>query len=455
MERGTKESLFVLTLEEAKRKLLEPREPLNVIASCTLEQGVERWTEEGLDERAQVFESNVPDELGLWVPASGAATRMFASVRSSEAIARLWEQRKELAFGELWEQELAACHGSLEASFWAVVNDGELPKALVPFHRLEDGSEEHALAAHLRFWSEMLGKGQEGHVRFTVQEDHCEAVGHEIRRVTEGVSLSVALETQDPDTDTPVLLPDGTWLSTDEGDLFQRPGGHGALLANLSASDRGMVVIRNIDNAPSPAMTPLRVRWTQAMVVEAQRWSTTSQRLMDELNAGTMGSEGRALSWLKQFMHPSNFDEPWSREDLLELLARPMRLVGVVSNNGQKGGGPFWVMHADASGRQLVTAQIVESVEFDDSNRAMLEESTHFNPVDMVCVLGDSRNYAKWVDESRHLVSMKEVAGQPVRVLEHPGLWNGAMAGWLTRFVELPLDCFQPVKTVKDLVGRH
>ena len=163
MERGTKESLFVLTLEEAKRKLLEPREPLNVIASCTLEQGVERWTEEGLAERAQAFESNVPDELGLWVPASGAATRMFASVRSSEAIARLWEQRKELAFGELWEEELAACHGSLEASFWAVVNDGELPKALVPFHRLEDGSEEHALAAHLRFWSEMLGKGQEGH----------------------------------------------------------------------------------------------------------------------------------------------------------------------------------------------------------------------------------------------------------------------------------------------------
>ena len=101
-------------------------------------------------------------------------------------------------------------------------------------------------------------------------------------------------------------------------------------------------------------------------------------------------------------------------------------------------------MHADASGRQLVTAQIVESVEFDDSNRAMLEESTHFNPVDMVCVLGDSRNYAKWVDESRHLVSMKEVAGQPVRVLEHPGLWNGAMAGWLTRFVELPLDCHSP-----------
>ena len=89
MERGTKEPLFVLTLEEAKRKLLEPREPLNVIASCTLEQGVERWTEEGLDERAQAFESNVPEKLGLWVPASGAATRMFASVRSSEAIARL------------------------------------------------------------------------------------------------------------------------------------------------------------------------------------------------------------------------------------------------------------------------------------------------------------------------------------------------------------------------------
>ena len=455
MERGTKESLFVLTLKEAKRKLLEPREPLNVHAPCTLDKGVERWTEEGLRKRAQAFDSNLPDQLGLWVPASGAATRMFAPVQSTDAIERLWEHRKELAFGEAWEREHASFDGSLEASFWSVVNDGDLPKALVPFHQLEEGGHESALAAHLRFWSEVLGKGREGHVRFTVQQEHREAIEQAASNSTKGVSLSVTLETQDPQTDPLVLLSDGSWLSTDDGDVFKRPGGHGALLANLSATDRGMVVIRNIDNAPSPAMTPLRVRWTRAMVVEAQRWSLECHGLIDDLRKGSSGSEGRALAWLKPFMHPSNFQESWGREDLLALLNRPMRLVGVVTNNGQRGGGPFWVSHSDASGRRLVTAQIVESVEFDESNRAMLAESTYFNPVDMVCVLGDSRNYGQWMDESRHLVSIKEIAGQHVRVLEHPGLWNGAMAGWLTRFVELPLACFQPVKTVMDLVGRH
>ena len=180
------------------------------------------------------------------------------------------------------------------------------------------------------------------------------------------------------------------------------------------------------------------------MVVEAQRWSLECHGLIDDLRKGSSGSEERALAWLKPFMHPSNFQESWGCEDLLALLNRPMRLVGVVTNNGQRGGGPFWVSHSDASGRRLATAQIVESVEFDESNQAMLAESTHFNPVDMVCVLGDSRNYGQWVDESRYLVSIKKIAGQHVRVLEHPGLWNGAMAGWLTRFVELPLACFQP-----------
>ena len=131
-----------------------------------------------------------------------------------------------------------------------------------------------------------------------------------------------------------------------------------------------------------------------------------------------------------------------------------MRLVGVVRNEGQSGGGPFWVRVASGIDAGSVRPQIVEAVEFDQDNEDVLAKATHFNPVDMVCVVKPGQPLAPYVDESRYLLAEKNVMGESVKVLEHPGLWNGGMSGWLTRFVEIPAECFQPVKTVMDLVGR-
>lgn len=452
---GSKASVFVLTLEESHRKLTQDNPSLNVLAPCTLSSGIEAWGERRVQDLAKRFEPSHGPSMGLWVPASGAATRMFGPMSDHETVEDLWARRNQWALGRLWEQ---AVQGKVESKidvFWEIVNGGDLPKALMPFHYLEDGELECAIEAHIRFWDE-LHTGSEGTVMFTVQASHRSAIEQAIAKC-EAVKLGrieVHLNVQDPATDTPILLNNGEWLTDEGGKIQKRPGGHGSLLSNLNGAGKELVVIRNIDNAPSPKMTALRMTWTQAMLEETKVWSSQRDELLAALQSGDSRLDD-AFEWLQSFIHPSNFEvSPWTREEVISLLDRPMRLVGVVRNEGQPGGGPFWLQHQGNQHGLTVSAQIVESVEIDESNVHLLKSSTHFNPVDMVCVLGPSPTLNRWVDEGRHLIAEKEVGGQTVRVLEHPGLWNGAMSGWLTRFVEIPSACFQPAKTVLDLLGR-
>lgn len=57
-----------------------------------------------------------------------------------------------------------------------------------------------------------------------------------------------------------------------------------------------------------------------------------------------------------------------------------------------------------------------------------------------------------YTNEDRYFISDKTHEGRPLKALEHPGLWNGAMHNWNTLFVEVPLSTFNPVKTVNDLL---
>jgi hypothetical protein len=140
---------------------------------------------------------------------------------------------------------------------------------------------------------------------------------------------------------------------------------------------------------------------------------------------------------------------------LLRLLERPVRVCGVVRNTGEPGGGPYWVRGRD--GR--ITRQIVEPSQIDlrsEPQRAAVLEATHFNPVDLVCgvldVSGDPFDLRAFVDPRAGIVATKSHQGRDLLALERPGLWNGAMAEWITVFVEVPISTFTPVKTVMDLL---
>jgi hypothetical protein len=159
--------------------------------------------------------------------------------------------------------------------------------------------------------------------------------------------------------------------------------------------------------------------------------------------------------WLRKGgMDVDELNRPVSEEEFVALVKRPMRLVGVVKNEGHAGGGPFWVQQQEGLDQGMVRPQIVEAVELSHLSTEGLQ-GTHFNPVDMVCVLEPGAALEPYVDHTRYLKSPKLLDGQQVHILEHPGLWNGGMSGWLTRFVEIPTICFQPVKTALDLIQRH
>lgn len=453
-----KDSLFQLTNDAYRAHFENPPQGADVVRPCTLGDGVEQWSAEEVDTWSQRHDADMAGRCGLWVPASGMATRMFSFLKSNEEAQReLWASVDRLAFGAAWKNAVVARFGAMagvqahEACelLWTNMDRGGRLKGLVPFH-IVDNAVENAFDAHVAMWRMLFP--QRAKIWFTVPLAKHGEVARHLAKVTGEVDWH--LPHQNPATDIPVWTSEGVWLTDDAGDILRRPGGHGALLPLLEAVDVPMVVIRNIDNAPSPQARKLRAMWTQAMVAACDAWANERTRLQGELKQDVRTPDS-VLEWLRAAGAGLSDDAVLSKTEALAWLDRPMRLVGVVRNEGQPGGGPFWVRIHSGVDAGLVRPQIVESIEFEEDQKALMAHATHFNPVDMVCVLRPGQSLAPFVDVSRYMLATKEVQGEKVKVLEHPGLWNGGMSGWLNRFVEIPSFCFQPVKSALDLIDRR
>lgn len=464
--------------------------------SCTLDDGIMEIDPATHDYLAKAFSAAVAaGRLRRFVPASGAATRMFSALYADAATLAAC---RESAPGEqaspaeldlrrfLDELPSFAFYPDLQC---AMAEDGRdlqralnerdlalivryllepcglgysrLPKGLLAFHAVADGARtpfvEHLAEAALQ-------NGPEGEValHFTVSAEHLElfkaqfAAWHATLDATYGCRFDVTYSTQKASTDTLALDASGKPLRDGEGRLVLRPGGHGALIENLNDLAGDIVLIRNIDNVVPDAHKHVNLFWTKLLtgylltVQEEQHallkalYEQPDDPMVRELVVCFLGDRLQ--------VDVSLFDDC---KVLLDLLDRPLRVCGMVPNSGEPGGGPFWVR--DAAGR--VTRQIVEGAQIDQADptqAALLAGSTHFNPVDMVCGVSDWRgrpyDLTRFVDEDAVIITTKMQDGQKVRVLELPGLWNGAMAGWHTLFVELPAVAFNPVKTVFDLL---
>lgn len=451
------DSLFQLTPEACRAHFMNPPQGVEVIRPCTPDDGVERWSSTEVEAWSQRHDEGMADRCGLWVPASGAATRMFSFLKSNESAQdELWSSVDQLAFGKAWRKAVEARLGRIEEVqareacelLWTNMEEGGKLKGLVPFH-VVDNEVENAFDAHVAMWRMLFP--EKAKMWFTVPVAKADEVSAHLSKVAAEVDCQ--LPHQNPATDLPVLSREGAWLTDASGEVIRRPGGHGALLPLLEELDVPMVVIRNIDNAPTPGARADRAKWTKAMVAACDAWAQERVQLREELQR-----DACALHSVKGWLNAAGagLDEAaeLSKSEALAWLDRPMRLVGVVRNEGQPGGGPYWIRIRSGVDAGLVRPQIVESIEFEEGQKARMADATHFNPVDMVCVLRSGQSLAPFVDSSRYMMATKEVQGQKVKVLEHPGLWNGGMSGWLTRFVEIPSFCFQPVKSALDLIDR-
>jgi hypothetical protein len=351
------------------------------------------------------------------------------------------------------------------------LNYGNLPKGLIKFHRYADHSrtpfEEHLVeaAAYVR------DKSGIARVHFTVSEEHERRIGDHLENVrtryeNEGVTLDIAFSIQRPSTDTVAVDLDNKPFRTEGNKLLFRAAGHGALLENLNDLRGDIIFIKNIDNVVPDKFKDEIYFYKKVLagyLIELQKETfyylgIIARNYLDQKMIKNM------LLFLKEKLSifvPDDF-EKLSRDDMKKFifskLNRPIRVCGVVKNQGEPGGGPFWVQHGDGT----LSLQIVESSQIDMENteqKKIWESSTHFNPVDIVCGVRDYRgrqfDLRDFRDPTTAFISIKSSDGKHLKALELPGLWNGSMANWITVFIEVPIATFNPVKTLLDLLRKE
>lgn len=438
--------------------------PVTRAASCG--DGIRVLDAAGIEQAAARYD-RAKESLRVvkFVPASGAATRMFKDLfefvregRRTAVVGELLANRRRFAF---WP-ELRTIVGDDADELRTVENIvaeglryGETPKGLVSFHRYGDEVRK-AVEEHLVEGAQYAAAGGEVKIHFTVSPEHLtrfEALlaekipGYESRF---GVKYRISFSVQDPSTDTLAVNPDCTPFRRADGRLLFRPAGHGALIGNLGKIDADIVFVKNIDNVTTDARRGDTVLYKKAL---AGVLLALQERIFEYLMA--LEVPGAELEPIAAFIEnelcvklPKDYGTPLLRR----VLNRPIRVCGMVRNEGEPGGGPFWVAGADG----LETLQIAESNQIAPEKRKLMCSATHFNPVDLVCSFRTSKggrfDLREFVDPATGFISRKSDGGRELLAQELPGLWNGAMARWNTVFVEVPITTFSPVKVVTDLL---
>lgn len=465
---------------------------LNVIKAATVGDGIVRVDEDQLTTYIHRFDAAAQErDLVKFVPASGAATRMFKSLfaaldgKFDKATDEVFARLTDFAFYDDLKAAMAARGIDLEE---AVANKdrqtvlrfllteegleyGSLPKGLLKFHRYVDGPrtpvEEHLVEGAAYANANGLVR-----IHFTVSPEHRDRFEQLIAEEKAdyeawlGVTFDVSFSEQKKSTDTiSVNLDNSPFRNADQSLLF-RPAGHGALIENLNDIDADIVFIKNIDNVvpdeiKEPTITYKKV--LAAVLLDAQQQVARLQDLLEgeEVSDGYLAEADELFRRTLYTLPPEGFDSLPKAEKLAYFrrkLDRPVRVCGMVKNVGEPGGGPFWARNQDGS----VSLQVVESAQINltnSSQKAIFDEATHFNPVDLVCGLKDrhGRKYdlPSFRDPQTGFITEKSKDGKDLKAQELPGLWNGAMADWNTIFVEVPLITFNPVKTVNDLLRKE
>lgn len=440
-------------------------------------------------------------KLKKFVPASGAASRMFKFLneflnefRYAEETINAYINRKKAKNLSLFligkeklpfYQEIYTATKALHADYEQLNRDtkdyffiktmlskshfnyANKPKGVLPFHKYTDHIatpiEEHL--NETAYYASSRGKA---HVHFTVSTEHQAAFEETVALVKSKIEQKNAIELcvnysfQNQSTDSVSVNTANEPYRDDDDRLLFRPGGHGALIENLNALDADLVFIKNIDNVLQNHKETISLYKKALAGILLERQNKIFYYLKQlETDVVTKETLSEVVSFIKIHLNIAIIEEysKYTKENKIEylqtILNRPIRVCGMVKNEGEPGGGPFWVR--DVKGN--VFLQIVEASQIDteDQNQVrIMEQSSYFNPVDLVCGIKNYKglpfDLSQFVDHNSGFIVYKNQKGKEVKAYELPGLWNGAMAKWLTIFVEVPLITFNPVKTVNDLL---
>ena len=482
--------------------------PTRLVRPCTVNDGITVLSRKELSRLGRVFEAACLNGRAMkFVPASGAASRMFKTLLSAyhrlrdsdsettqemmkadsdeEKTTEFINNLEKFAFYQDLREVISKRGMDLEdlkdSGQWETIleytltsqglNLSELPKGLVKFHQYPNCSrtpfEEHLVEAvnYVRDRENLV------RLHFTVAQEHLEKIQDHLSRAIlkykqENYRFEITYSVQKPSTDTVAVAPDNNPFRDGSGRILFRPGGHGALLENLNDLQGDIIFIKNIDNIVPDSLkneTFFHKKALGGYLVEIQGKTFQYLRSLEQKNINHINL-GEIIEFAKDKLS-IDFSEAMSRgtgqekkEFLYQKLNRPIRICGMVKNVAEPGGGPFWVEQPD----KACSLQIIEAAQVDmtsNDQQAIWQSSTHFNPVDLVCGVRDHNgklfDLMKFRDPETGFISYKSKEGRELKALELPGLWNGSMAFWNTVFVEVPLITFNPVKTVFDLLRQE
>lgn len=490
-EHGLKVDTVVKQLETFQRGI----PPAHIVTAASVGNGIEVIQKNDQNKLVDLYEKEKESlEVVKFVPASGAATRMFKFLheflndfdpkeeslskylkrKDNDALNTFFNSLKEFPFVNEVRKKIRENYPEYKKSnkgqrcFYFVstllesqgLNFSNLPKGLIPFHKYKKyyttAFEEQLYEA--AFYAATRG---EAHLHFTFSEKHVPYFKEEFESIKNRVTkktkteFHISYSFQKKETDTIAVNTNNKPFRDADENLIFRPSGHGALLENLNDVDADIVFVKNIDNVVAEDYVEEMAFYKKVLAGKLlwlqNKIFTYLEKLEPEDVDVALLKEVKSFLWNELSIK----DIPEERTQLMYILVRPLRVCGVVKNTGAPGGGPFWVKNEYGN----TSLQIVEMSQIDTSDphqRAIVNEATHFNPVDIVCGVRDCNGEAfdlkKYSDPHSGFITDKSIDGKPLKALELPGLWNGAMAKWNTAFVEVPLKTFNPVKTVNDLL---
>lgn len=464
---------------------------VNIYKPATLGNGIISLDKKNKESFISIYEKADVNPL-KFVPASGAATRMFRFLHqflktynpakenlstylekpSAAEMRAFFQNLDNFPFYHLTKKEITKIqtdYRNLDDDqkkydfvqfLMEEMNYSSLPKGLIPFHKYD---EENTLSAYEEHLNETLSyalKNAKAHLHFTIKQEHLNQFETAFNQAKTRLgpmakNFEITYSYQGKSTNTIAVNPNNVPYRDENGQLFFRPGGHGALIQNLNQIDSDIIFIKNIDNVVPKNKLPLVSSYKKALAGILISIQQEIFKLLDDLD-----TEGFSESFTKRafdiankyFHHPKEFK---NEVDIRDYFDRPVRVCGMVLNDGAPGGGPFWVKNDDGE----ISLQIVEQAEINSDSeevKKILKEMTHFNPVDLVCGVknyqGEKFDLQEFVAPNQGFIAQKSINGNAIKALELPGLWNGGMAYWNTIFVEVPHETFNPVKTVLDLL---
>lgn len=495
-ERGSE----VAVVEQQIQNFIQGFPYLQIVEAATAGKGIIRFQGTELATFIQTFDEHVSKGLTLlkFVPASGAASRMFKELFSAKE--KL--EKNQLPYEVLGSKDLIQFLDVLKKfAFYAELDEisgkkieeqslpdlldliltekglnyGNLPKGLLKFHQyaheIRTPMEEHMVEGAV------YSKNNDGTVKmhFTVSPEHQKGFTDLLDQIKDhyekrfGVQFEISFSQQKPGTDTIAVDLDNNPFRESDGSVLFRPAGHGALLENLNDLDADIIFIKNIDNVVPDRLKKDTCDYKKALaglLINLQEKVFYYQEKLDSHHYYALNSAffAEASNFLENVLNvrPPSDNYYTEKEELYHYLKtkynRPIRVCGMVKNEGEPGGGPFFAINSDGS----VSLQIAEGSQIDPGNETqqkIAKSASHFNPVDLVCAVknykGDKYDLIKFRDPDTGFISVKSKDGKELKAQELPGLWNGAMADWNTIFVEVPISTFNPVKTVNDLLRKE